>query len=321
MAKVVILDTVYSSYDEEKEVLAPLGIEPVVSRATDEKEIVDLCRDADGICVNLAPMPAAVIEKLASCRIIARYGVGYDNVDVEAATARGIWVANVPDYCGEEVSDQAMALFLSCVRKVARRDAQVRKGMWAVNTADPVHRIKGKTFGFLGFGMIARILNRKLKGFELGRVLVCDPFLEEETVKSHGAELVDFDTLLRESDYISVHVPLTEKTRRMLGREAFAKMKKTAILVNTSRGSVVDEAALAEALRAGEINSAGLDVFEEEPLPGDSPLRTLENVTLSDHTGWYSEEAMAELKTKTALNVKAVLEGEKPVYPVNEPAT
>jgi len=318
VANVVILDSVYSSYDEELSIFEPMGIQPVISSATDEQEINGLCRDADGICVNLAPMPGSVINELSGCRVIARYGVGYDNVDVDAATEKGIWVANVTDYCGEEVSDQAMGLFLSCVRKTARRDAQVRQGKWAVNTSDPIHRIKGSTFGFLGFGMIARIVCRKLKGFELGKILAADPFLDEETVAAHGVELADFETVLRESDYISIHMPLNEKTRHIIGKDEFAMMKPTAVLINTSRGPVVDEDALAEALENGQINSAGIDVFEQEPLPRDSRLRQLENITLSDHTGWYSEESMSELKTKTALNVKAVLEGGKPNYPVNE---
>lgn len=318
MSKVVILDWVYTSYDEEKSVFSETGIQPVTSQARDEKEIIELCRDADGILVNLAPLSASVIKGFDQCSIIARYGVGYDNVDVEAATKKGIWVANVTDYCGEEVSDQAMGLFLSCVRKTARRDKQVRAGEWAVNTSDPVYRIKGKTFGFLGFGMIARILNRKLKGFDLGKVLVSDPFIDAETIAAQGAEKADFETVLKESDYISIHLPLLEKTRGMIGEKEFEMMKNTAILINTSRGPVVDGKALINALKTGQINSAGIDVYEQEPVNKDNELLTLKNVTLSDHTGWYSEESMSELKTKVALNVKAVLEGGKPNYPVNE---
>ena len=318
MATVVILDSVYSAYDEERSVFEPMGIIPRISPTTDEQEIIDLCRNADGICVNLAPMPASVINELDRCRVIARYGVGYDNVDVDAAAQKGIWVANVTDYCGEDVSDQAMALLLSCARKTARRDAQVRAHQWAINTSDPVYRIKGKTFGFLGFGMIARIVNRKLKGFEPGNVLAADPFIDSETVKQHGAELVDFDTVIRKSDFISIHMPLNEKTRHIISDKEFKAMKPTAILINTSRGPVIDEEALVRALETGWINSAGIDVFEQEPLPENSRLKKLENITLSDHTGWYSEESLSELKTKTARNVRAVLEGSRPDYPVNE---
>ncbi len=294
-----------------------MGIEPVISPVTDADEILDLCKDADGICLNLGNFPADLINQLDACKVIARYGVGYDNVDVEAATAKGIWVANVTDYCGEDVSDQAMALFMSCVRKTALRNNQVRAGQWAVNTSDPVYRVKGKTFGFLGFGMIARIVHRKLQGFELGKVMVADPFLDDNIVRELGAEPAAFETVLQEADYISVHIPLNDKTRGIIGEAEFKQMKSTAILINTSRGPVVNEAALINALKTGKINSAGIDVFEQEPINADNELLTLENITVSDHTGWYSEESMSELKLKTARNVKAVLEGKAPDYPVN----
>lgn len=317
--KVVILDSVYAGYKEEMSVFQPMGIEPVISKTADPAEMAAMCRDAEGICLNLGRFSAELINRLEKCRIIARYGVGYDNVDVAAATAKGIWVANVTDYCGEDVSDQAMGLFLSSVRKIARRDREVRQGRWAVNTKDPVYRIKGKTFGFLGFGMIARIVHRKLAGFQLGRVLVADPFVKPEDIRAAGAEPADLDTVLREADYISVHIPLNEKTRGTIGAREFRLMKPTAIIINTSRGPVIDERALIEALRTERINCAGLDVFEREPINADNPLLKMENVTLTDHAGWYSEESMSELKLKTALNVKAVLEGGKPRYPVNEP--
>ena len=317
---VIADDRYYPDYRVEKDVLAPLGAEIVTVTSQDEEKILAACREADGVLVNLSPVGARVINGLAKCRVISRYGVGYDNVDVVAATTRGIWVTNVPDYCGEDVSDQAMALLLSCVRKVAQRDRQVRAGTWDLRATSPQYRIKGKTFVFFGYGMIARVLHRKLAGFELGRVLVYDPYVSEAQVTEAGAVKVDRETALREGDYFSIHMPVTGETRGMFNEGTFRMMKPTAILINTSRGPIISEKALHRALSEGWINSAGLDVFEQEPVAPDSPLLKLENVTLSGHVGFYTEESILELKTKTAENVRAVLAGEHPPYPVNKPA-
>jgi len=319
MAKfnVVVTDDRFKTYAEEAAVLEPIGAELVITNCKTPDEVAAACRGADGVLCNLAPMPATVIQRLEKCRVIARYGVGYDNVDVAACTRKGIRVANVPDYCAEDVSDHALALLLGCIRKIARRDAQVRAGRWDIGRADPMHRPAGRTFAFLGYGRIGRCLHRKLRGLNFARVLVFDPFLDEATIRAEGAEKVDWDTALRGADYISIHMPLNEKTRGCLNRAAFAKMKQGAIIVNTARGPVIDEPALVEALQSGQVNSAGLDVHSKEPLDKDSPLLELENCILTDHVGWYSEESMAELKRKAAENVRAVLLGGAPAYPVN----
>ena len=313
---VIIADDRYPHYNEETAVLQPIGanIVTIKSRA----DLIQACPSADGIIVNLAPINADVIAALTRCRIISRYGVGYDNVDVKAATAKGIWVANVPDYCGEDVSDQALALLMSCVRKVALRDRQVRAGIWSIQSAGPQWRVKGKTFVFFGFGQIARILHRKLGGFQLGRVLVVDPFLDQTALRAFGVEKADWDTALREGDFFSIHMPLNDKTRSLFNEAAFRKMKPTAILINTSRGPIIDERALYRALAEHWINSAGLDVFEQEPVARDNPLLTLDNITVSGHTGWYTEESQTELKRKAAENVRDTLTQGKPKYPVNK---
>lgn len=316
--KVVILDDRYPHYNEENEVLKPLGIIPVVVKSNNPEELVKICADADGLIVNLPSMNAEIIGKLTRCKIISRYGVGYDNVAVAEATAKKIWVANVPDYCAEDVSDQAFALFMSCVRKVALRDKQLRSGTWKTQADGPQWRIKGKTFVFFGFGQIARIFYRKLAGFQLGRVLVFDPFLNEAAVRAAGAEKVDWGTALREGDFFSIHMPLNDKTRGLFNAAVFKKMKKTAIIINTSRGPIIDERALFKALAERWINSAGLDVFETEPVKPDNPLLKLENITVSGHSGWYTEEAQSELKRKAAENVRDVLSGGKPKYAVNK---
>ncbi len=316
--KVVIADDrYYPDYRAEEDVLGKIGAEIEVVQSGLEPDILKACRDADGLIVNLAPITSAIIDNLEKCRVISRYGVGYDNVDVDAATRKKIWVANVPDYCGEDVSDQTMGLFLSCVRKIAQRDRQVREGIWDIKATSPQYRIKGKTFVFFGYGMIARFVHRKLSGFQPGEVLVYDPYVEASVIEKNGGKKVDMDTALREGDYFSVHMPVTDDTRNMFDESMFRKMKSTAIFINTSRGAVVDEEALYKALKEGWIDSAGLDVFHNEPINRDNPLLTLENVTFSGHVGFYTEESVIELKTKAARNVSEVLAGRKPPYPVN----
>jgi D-3-phosphoglycerate dehydrogenase len=315
--KVVMTDDRHKTYEEEKLVLEKIGAEVIIANCSTVQEVIETCRDADGIMANLAPMPAEVIQQLEKCKVISRYGVGYDNVDVAACTRKGIYLANVPDYCAEEVSDQALALMMACARKVARRDAQVRAGLWNIGKADPIHRIAGKTFTFLGFGTIGRCLFRKIRGFNFSRILVYDPFLDAETIASMGAEKAEWEEAIKAADFISVHMPLNDKTRGIINTATFAMMKSTAIIVNTSRGPVIDEKALIEALRTGRINSAGLDVHAKEPLDKDSPFFSIPNCVLSDHVGWYSEEAMSELKRKVAENVRDVLLSGKPKYPVN----
>ncbi|MBI2440525.1 MAG: C-terminal binding protein [Lentisphaerae bacterium] len=315
---VIIADDRYAHYREETEVLNAIGAEIVPTKSQVAADLQQACRAADGIIVNLAPINAAVIAAMERCRIISRYGVGFDNVDVGAATARGIWVANVPDYCGEDVSDQALALLMSCVRKVALRDRQVRAGIWDIKSAAPQWRLAGKTFVFFGFGQIARVLHRKLSGFGLKRFLVYDPFLDEKAVRELGAAKTDFDTALREGDFFSIHMPLNDQTRGMFNEQTLRQMKPTAILINTSRGPIIDERALYRALSEGWINSAGLDVFEQEPVGRDNPLLKLDNITVSGHTGWYTEESQTELKRKAAENVRDALTSGKPKYAVNK---
>jgi len=314
---VVIADDRYASYHEEEEVLREVDAEVRVFRAGSVEDARRAFASAHGILVNLFPITADLIESLEGCRVISRYGVGYDNVDVEAATRKRIWVTFVPDYCFEEVADHALALLLCCIRKVGYKDRMVRQGKWNTHRDQPCYRMEGRTLGIIGYGNAAHTLLRKVSGLGFGRVLMCDPYVRASTIKAAGAVPVDLPVLLAESDYISVHVPLTPETRHMIGRVELSLVKPGAILVNTARGPVLDEMALAEALASGRLGGAGLDVFETEPLPDSSPLRMLDTVVFTDHAGWYSEESVVELKTKAARNVAAVLEGGKPPYPVN----
>jgi D-3-phosphoglycerate dehydrogenase len=316
---VVIADDRYAAYNEEKAVLAEVDAEVRIFASSSPSEAKEAFAPADAILVNLFPMTADIIEGLPKCRVISRYGVGYDNVAVDTATRKGIWVTFVPDYCFEEVADHALALLLGCIRKIGYKDRMIRQGMWNLHRDQPCYRVEGKTLGILGYGNAAHTLLRKVSGLGFGRVLMCDPYVRASTVKAAGAVPVGLPTLLAESDYISVHVPLTPETRHMIGRAELALVKPGAILVNTARGPVLDEGAVADALRSGQLGGAGLDVFEEEPLPAKSPLRQLDNVIFTDHAGWYSEESVVELKTKAARNAAAVLAGGRPPYPVNVP--
>jgi len=314
--KVLIADSRYPAYDEERAVLEGIDAEVVIESSDDEAVIAAAVADVDGLIVNLAPITAKVVSAMNKCKCVSRYGVGCDNVDAAALREKGIYLANVPDYCGEDVSDHAFALFMDCVRKISRKDRLVRQGQWNLTGVQDVFRICGKTFGFVGYGMIARFLHRKLAGFNLARVLIADPFVSTEAAKEAGAELVDLDTLCREADYISIHAPLLPSTTGMIGAAQSELMKDTAILVNTSRGPLIDENALIDALKSGKIACAGLDVHKIEPLPADSELRELDNVTLTDHAGWYSVESMVELKTKAAQNIADTLIDGKPKYVV-----
>ncbi len=319
-ARVVLLEDRYIHHRPEIEILSAIGAEVIEARdAASEVDILRVCARADAMAVNLGTINARVIAGLDRCRVIVRYGVGYDNVDVPAATGRGIAVANVPDYCAEDVSDQAFALFIGCLRQVALRDREIRKGQWNIR-GGPIHRVAGKTFGLIGYGNIAQLLHRKLTGFALARVLTYDPFIPKEVPAKNGAGLVDLDTLLRQSDFISVHAPLTPQTHHLISTEQLHRMKPGAILINTSRGGLVDTAALHDALKRGVIRAAGLDVHEQEPVPANYPLFALDNVILSDHTGWYSEESQIELQSKVAHTIVEVLSGTLPTNVVNREA-
>ncbi|MBL8028254.1 MAG: C-terminal binding protein [Fibrobacteres bacterium] len=316
--KVVLLEDRYAHHDYEKGVLKAVGAEVVESKASTPAEIIAVAGEADGITVNLAPITAEVISGLKKCKVIARYGVGFDSVDIKAAGEKGIMVVNVPDYCDEDVSDQALALLVSCARQTALHDKEVRKGNWNIRSGGPMFRFKGKVLGIAGYGRIPQCLHKKLKGFGFARVLVADPFVPKEVVEKAGAELVDLTTLLKESDYVSAHVPLSDKTKHMFGKEQFAMMKKTAIFVNTARGGIVDTAALYDALKNKTIAWAGLDVHEQEPVAKDYPLFALDNCVLSDHVGWYSEESQVDLQTKAAKAVAEALSGKTPQFVVNK---
>lgn len=316
--KVLVTDYVWPSLDQEKGVLEPLGAEVIASPSGDAATLAELARDADAIMTCFAKVPRSVIEAAGKCRIVARYGIGVDNIDLAACNERGIIVTNVPAYCLDEVSDHAMALILALARKLRLYDRAIRASRWDVQVGQPIHRLRGQTLGIIGLGKIGTLLAAKARAFGM-RVLAYDPFLPPEQFAARGAEAADFATLLAESDFISIHAPLSAKdgTAGMFGEREFAAMKRSAFLVNTARGGIVDDRALARALRDGVIAGAGIDVLPTEPPPADSPLLAQPNLILTPHAAFYSEESLIDLQTQAAQEVARVLKGERPVSVVN----
>ena len=315
--KVVILDHRYEHYEQEREVLSEIGVEPVIAYPADRTEAFKVLNDADGVICNLYNMNADVIGMLDRCRVISRYGVGFDNVDISAAAERGIAVCNVPDYSMEDASDHALALLFNCTRKISYKDRKIREGAWNLHNDQPCFRMTGRTLGVIGYGHIGSVVVRKIAGFGFAEILVDSPSADESVIEKAGGRKVDFDELLSRSDYISIHCPLKSDTIDMFDDAAFSKMKPGSILINTARGPIVNEKALCRALEDGKVAAAGIDVFAQDPLPMNSPLRSFDNVTLTDHAAWYSEESIVELKTKAAKNVAQVLSGKPAVNRVN----
>ena len=314
--KILIADDRHKNYQQEKEAFRDIDAEIIIEKSLDEDVLAEKASDADAVLVNLAPMNRKVISAMQKCKCVCRYGVGYDNVDVDALKEKGIILTNVPDYCQEDVSDHALALLMDCVRKVSRKDRAVRRGEWNLTGVQPIFRLKDKIFGFVGYGGIGKCLHRKIDGFGMSKVLIYDPYLDADAIVYDNAELVSLEELCSQADYISIHAPLNDETRGLIGQKQFEMMKEGVIVINTSRGGLIDTDALISALKSKEGMSAGLDVFENEPLEEGSDLRNLENITMSDHSGWYSEESAVELKTKAAANVLSVLKNEEPKYKV-----
>jgi D-3-phosphoglycerate dehydrogenase len=304
----------YESYDIERGILTPAGAELILAPqdCTSEEAVIAAAGQAHAILVREAPISRRVIDALPNCRIVSRYGVGVDNIDLEAARQKKIYVANVPGYGTEEVSDHAVALLLACVRRITLRDRALRRSRFETDINDRIYRTTGKVLGLVGYGLIGQAVHRKWNGFLPERVLVHDPYAAPELVRRNGALSVDLETLLKASDYLSLHTPLTPETRHLINADALAKMKSSAIVVNTARGGLIDETALAAALQEGRILAAGLDVFEHEPPPADNPLLQLPSVVLSGHVGWYSKDAVEELQSRAAQAVVGVLSGRPP---------
>jgi D-3-phosphoglycerate dehydrogenase / 2-oxoglutarate reductase len=316
--KVVITDHRFPDVEREKHAVESSGGTLVVGESTSEDQLAATCRDADGVLTVRAAITKPVIAAMEQCRIIVRYGIGVDNIDIAAATERGIMVANVPDYCIDEVSDHALALLLMLSRQMISAISLAKEKRWAISTMPALRRLRGQVCGLVGCGKIGSLLAGKAS--QLGmRVMIYDPYLNEARCREMGAELVSFDTLLECSDFISLHAPLNDVTYHVFGDAAFAKMKSSASIINTARSGLIDEAALIAALDAGKISGAGLDVVDAESAvpPARSALTEHPKVVVTPHTAWLSVEARETLQARAIAQVLACLKGEAPYGLIN----
>jgi D-3-phosphoglycerate dehydrogenase len=313
---VIVADCDHPSIDIEQGVLADTCGTLRWLACRTEDELIAQCGEAEGLLIQYAPMTRRVLERLPRCRIVARYGVGVDTVDLQAAADRKIIVSNVPDYGTHEVSDHALGLMLCLTRKLAYANSLVKRGQWDFRLTQPVRRHQVQTIGIVGVGRIGGAMARKTHALGM-RVLGCDPYLGPDDVPPF-VTLVSLPELLAQSDVVSVHCPLTDETRNLIDDAALARMKPTAYLINTARGSIVDETALERRLSARKLAGAALDVLAREPGAPDHPLFRHDNFLCTPHMAWHSDEAAQELKRKAAEEVRRVLDGEPPLYQVNK---
>jgi D-3-phosphoglycerate dehydrogenase / 2-oxoglutarate reductase len=315
--RVLVTDYMWPTLDIERGILGEVGAELVVAETGSEEELTALADGVDAILTNWKKVPPSALDAAPACVIVARYGVGVDNIPVDHATALGILVANVPDFCLDEVSDHAMALLLALARRVPSFSRATRSGTWdLLGGGRGLPRLRGQQLGLIGFGNIGRTVVPKARGFGLD-VVAYTPRLPEGVDASGARTTSDLQSLLAESDYVSLHLPATPETRGLIGEAELRAMKPTAYLINTSRGALVDEDALQRALTEGWIAGAGLDVLAQEPPPDGHPLLALDNVVATPHAGFYSEPAIAELATKAATNAATALRGEVPATTLN----
>ena len=303
----------------DRDVFERAGIEVVQQDCRTEQEMVEAARDADGLLVWLTPLTSRyVLENLPNCKVVSRQGVGVDSVDLEAATELGVCVCNTPCANSVQVADHALALLLSLTRQVSALDRGVHAGLWTDRPQElrrrvsGLRRIAGGTVGIVGLGNIGRAFAVRVRGFGPARILATDPYVHQTTADVFGARLVDLDTLLEESDFITIHAPHDATTHHLIGREQFRKMKPTAYIVNTARGPLVDPDALYEALTQEEIAGAALDVTEPEPLDAESPLLQLDNLVLTPHFAGNSPDTAGEMRRRWGENVALVLQGQPP---------
>ena len=303
---IVVTDTGFPNADVEKNVLSALDADVTVAHCRTEDEVLAAARDADALLVQWAPISRRVIEQLTRCRVISRYGVGVDMIDLEAAREHGIRVANVPDYCVEEVAAHTLCFLLALGRKIFWQDRLMHQGTWSVvPIIGSVSRFQGQTLGLVGVGRIGKRFAQMAAPLGL-RILGYDV---KPPADPGPVSLTDLETVLRESDFLSFHCPLTKETHHLMNAQAFDKMKPSAFLINVSRGGVVDTEALVEALERKKIAGAALDVFEQEPLPAEHPLLKMDNVILTPHIASYSAEAALQLRRDTAQRIVEFFQG------------
>ena len=318
MPKVAVTDYTFPNLDTEREILEPLGATVAEQKKfLGEEKLKELVRDADYVMTVFAPVNAAVIQAMEKCQLIVRYGIGVDNIDLEVAANRGIPVCNVPDYCIDEVADHTLALVLALTRKVVPGWDVVRSGEWKLAVApEQMHALKELTVGVVAYGKIAKEVAARLKAFK-SKILVFDPYVPTEQILGDGLVPTDLDGVLSSSDLICLHCPSSAETRRMINAESISKMKRGVMLVNTSRGTLVDTNDLIAALESGQISAAALDVVDPEPIPADNPLLSMDNVIITSHVASVSVRSRTQLRTSVAEAVARAIRGEKLVNVVN----
>jgi len=303
--------TITEELDIEQEILDEIDAEIVWANCKTEEDVLEQVGDPDAILTQWAPISRAVIEKLTRCKVISRNGIGVDNIDLDAARECGIPVVNIPGYCVPEVADHAMALILALARGIVTATDDVRAGRWNPFLLRPLWRLGEQTLGIIGLGRIGSAVARRGKPF-FKKIIACDPYIPQQRFTDLAVYRVDHQEAFRQSDILTLHVPLTEETEQMIDAAALALMKPTGYLINTCRGAVVDNMALAEALAAGKLAGAGLDVHEEEPLPTDHPLRDMHNVIITPHSAFYTEEAVEGARRQTCENIVRIFNGKEP---------
>ncbi|WP_114011766.1 C-terminal binding protein [Cohaesibacter intestini] len=316
---VAVLEPGYANYKTEEAVLEHHGTAVVAVKEQDDA--VSSLKDINPVAVMVRErtVSAAEMETCPNLKVIVRYGVGVDNIDLDYARGRGIYVANVPNYGAEiEVSEHAVALYLAVQRRIVQRDRDVRNGQWGIGEAEPIPGRFNAVLGLIGCGRIGLEAAHKFKALGFKYILAFDPFLDSATAEEEGIELVDIDTLCAKADVITLHAPLNDHTRHILNRDRIDLLKPSSIVVNVSRGGLVDEQALADALNDGRIFGAGIDVFEQEPIASDNPLLQCSNTVISDHTAWYSERSVGVLQHNAAMEINRVLQGGVPQNWVNK---
>lgn len=318
--KVLITDYAWPSLDVEREVLSALDVDLIVAETGEEDELAGLVPDVDAILTCWKRVSRLVLDAAPRCSIVSRYGVGLDNIDLEAATELGIVVSNVTDYCIDEVSDHTLALLLACARRVPEMSSATSQGAWDLAAAGVMHRLRGQTLTLVGYGNIAREVAKKAQSFGL-RVIAYTPRLGEGETEDGVRTTSDLKDALASADYVSLHAPLSAETYGLIDAAALARMKPGAFLINTSRGALIDEAALGLALDDERIAGAALDVLIEEPAAGDHPLLRHPRSIVTPHSAFYSEEAIAELAGNAAQSVVEALSGNVPTRSVPSTVT
>lgn len=318
MPKIVIGYDTFADMEIEERVLSTVNATIVVAKKWGSPESMEAIRDAEALMVTIQKVTDEVINHMDRCKIICRIGTGLDAIDIAAATRKGIWVTNVPDYAIDEVSTHAIALLLAHARQLPRMLDLVARGVWwDPKQVEPIRRLRGQTLGLLGYGRIGQAVAVKGRGLGLN-IIGYDPYVPPATFGADGVRPVDFDTLLHEADYLSLHTPLTDTTRNIINAGALAKMKPTAYIINTARGPLIDEAALLDAIQHRRLSGAALDALVTEPPAPDSLLLGEERILITPHVAWYSEEAQVDVRRKGAEEVARVLRGQRPSAPANQ---